>query len=110
MSWPRPPRIGEPSTTPRSPVTTGQWYNLSRMRLLAATSNRGKVRELARALAGLGFDVVDLEAAGAASLVAPEETGATFAENALLKAGYYHEATGLLTVADDSGLEVDVLG
>src|SRR5512138_1901677 len=80
------------------------------MRVLAATSNRGKVRELAAALAGAGFDVVDLEGAGAAGLAPPEETGATFVENALLKARFYHAATGLTTVADDSGLEVAVLG
>jgi XTP/dITP diphosphohydrolase len=64
---------------------------------------------LAEALAGLGVDVVDLEAAGAAGYPEPEETGATFEENALLKARYYRELTGLPTVADDSGLEVHVL-
>ena len=80
------------------------------MRLLAATSNRGKVCELADALAGLGFEVVDLTTAGAAESPAPEETGATFEENALVKAQYYHELTGLVAVADDSGLEVDLLG
>lgn len=42
-------------------------------------------------------------------LAEPEETGATFAENARLKALYYHRATGLLSVADDSGLEIDAL-
>ena len=80
------------------------------MRLLAATSNRGKVREIAAALAGLGFEVVDVNAAGAGDAPIPDETGTTFQENALLKARYYYELTGLLTVADDSGLEVDVLG
>jgi XTP/dITP diphosphohydrolase len=80
------------------------------MKLLAATTNAGKVRELADALAGLGFDVLDLEAAGAADAPAPDETGTTFEQNALLKARYYHELTGLLAVADDSGLEVAVLG
>ena len=77
--------------------------------LLIATGNRGKVRELAAALAGLGVDVIDLEAAGVGDRPAPEETGETFEENALLKARYYHELTGLATVADDSGLEVSVL-
>jgi XTP/dITP diphosphohydrolase len=80
------------------------------MRLLVATSNSGKVREIAAALGGLGFEVVGVAEAGAGAVPAPEETGTTFQENALLKARYYHELTGLLTVADDSGLEVDVLG
>jgi XTP/dITP diphosphohydrolase len=80
------------------------------MRLLAATSNAGKAREIAAALAGLGFEVVDVNEAGVGDAPVPEETGTTFHENALLKARYYHELTGLLTVADDSGLEVAVLG
>jgi XTP/dITP diphosphohydrolase len=80
------------------------------MKLLVATSNTGKVREMAEVLGGLGLEVVDLDAAGVASLPAPDETGSTFQENALLKARYYYEAAGLLTVADDSGLEVAILG
>ncbi len=48
-------------------------------------------------------------AAGSDPMPAPEETGDTFAENARLKALYYAQATGLLTVADDSGLEIDAL-
>jgi XTP/dITP diphosphohydrolase len=79
--------------------------------LLIATSNKGKVAEIASLLEGLeGLDcrVIGLEAL---PQVPPpvEETGATFAENALIKADYYHAATGLLTLADDSGLEVDAL-
>jgi XTP/dITP diphosphohydrolase len=80
------------------------------MRLLAATSNAGKAREIAAALAGLGLEVVDVNEAGVGDAPVPDETGTTFHENALLKARYYHELTGLLTVADDSGLEVDILG
>jgi non-canonical purine NTP pyrophosphatase (RdgB/HAM1 family) len=80
------------------------------MRLLAATTNRGKVRELAEALARLGFEVLDLHGAGTGDVPAPDETGTTFEENALLKARYYHGRTGLAVVADDSGLEVDALG
>lgn len=80
------------------------------MKLLVATSNRGKVRELAEALAGLDVEVVDLEGAGVGESPVPEEAGSTFEENALLKARYYHELTGLAAVADDSGLEVGVLG
>jgi XTP/dITP diphosphohydrolase len=78
-------------------------------KLLIATYNAGKVVELAELLAGLPCEVL-----GCADLPEPpplvEETGATFSANALLKAERYHAATGLLTLADDSGLEVDVLG
>lgn len=80
------------------------------MKLLVATTNRGKVRELAEALDGLGFEIVDLAGAGLDDQTAPKETGSTFAENALLKASYWFEASGLTTVADDSGLVVDILG
>jgi len=80
------------------------------MKMLVATTNQGKVRELAAALDGLGFEITDLEAAGLAARPAPDESGSTFEENALLKARAWYEASGMLTVADDSGLEVDVLG
>src|SRR5262245_38805020 len=77
--------------------------------LLIATSNNGKVAEIATLLQGLNCRVI-----GFSELpeVPPsvEETGATFAENALLKAEYHHSLTGLLTLADDSGLVVDALG
>jgi len=79
------------------------------LKLLIATTNRGKVDEIAGQLRGAGFEplgLADLETA----IEPPEETGETFAENALLKADYYHRRTGLLTMADDSGLEVDALG
>lgn len=59
-------------------------------------------------LDGAGYELVTLTDLGAAD--APEETGATFAENARLKARYYAARTGLLTVAEDSGLEVDAIG
>jgi len=78
------------------------------VRLLVATTNRNKVREI-RAL----LDVPSLELVGLdawPSLTAPEETGRTFEENARQKARYYASATGELTVAEDSGLEVDALG
>ncbi|MBO0727042.1 MAG: non-canonical purine NTP pyrophosphatase [Blastocatellia bacterium] len=76
--------------------------------LLIATSNKGKVAEIASLLEGLDCRVIGLDDL---SQVPPpvEETGTTFVENALLKADYYHSATGLLTLADDSGLEVDAL-
>lgn len=77
------------------------------MKLLVATTNAGKLREIAGILAGLPVELVSL--ADFPAIVEPEETGATFAENARLKALYYHQATGLPSVADDSGLEIAAL-
>src|SRR5262249_12305933 len=77
-------------------------------RLLVATTNRGKLREILRILAGLDLEIVTLD--DWPSLVPPEEHGATFDENARAKAMYYAHATGELTVAEDSGLEIDALG
>ncbi len=74
-------------------------------RLLLATTNRGKIAELQDML-GSAADVVSLADIGATSV---EETGTTFAENAELKARHGAEASGLVTVADDSGIEVDAL-
>src|SRR5207244_10476079 len=76
--------------------------------LLLATTNRGKLREIERLLAGVEFELVTL--ADWPRVVPPDEHGATFAENARAKALYYAAATGLLTVAEDSGLEIDALG
>jgi len=78
------------------------------MKLLVATTNEGKLREIRPLLADLPIELVTL--AGWPDLAAPEETGRTFAENARLKARYYGALTGLLTVAEDSGLEIDALG
>ena len=78
-------------------------------KLLIATTNKGKIAEIAALLADLPYEVVGLDAWPHA-LPEVEETGTTFAENALLKAEYYHAQTGWLTLADDSGLEVDALG
>jgi XTP/dITP diphosphohydrolase len=77
-------------------------------RLLVATTNRGKLREIRPLLAGLSLELVTLDAWPA--LPAPEETGRTFEENARSKARYYAKATGVVTVAEDSGLEIDALG
>ena len=77
------------------------------MRLLIASSNRGKLREIQAVLAGLPVDLVLPTDLGLALQV--EESGATYAENAALKARAYCQASGLLTLADDSGLEVDAL-
>ena len=77
------------------------------MRLLIATHNRGKLIEYRDLLAGLPFDLVTLDDVGIRDDIA--ETGATFAENARLKAVAGARQSGLLTLADDSGLEVDAL-
>ncbi|MHB0869041.1 MAG: RdgB/HAM1 family non-canonical purine NTP pyrophosphatase [Chloroflexota bacterium] len=77
-------------------------------RLLLSTNNPDKVREFTQILAGLPLEIVTPVQLGL-KLEVPE-TGATFAENAALKARAFHEATGLLSLSDDSGLEVDALG
>ncbi len=76
-------------------------------RLVLATTNNGKVVELRKLLKDLPYEVVGLPAYPGAPEV--EETGSTFAENAVLKAKAMAEYTGELTLADDSGLEVDAL-
>jgi len=75
--------------------------------LLVASHNRRKVVEIKPLLDGLGLEIGDLTQWP--DIPEIEETGATFAQNALLKARYYHEQTGLLVMADDSGLEVAAL-
>jgi XTP/dITP diphosphohydrolase len=77
-------------------------------RLLLATTNGNKVREIRQLLAGVALDLLTLD--GWPEVAAPEETGRTFAENARAKALYYAAATGELTVAEDSGLSIDALG
>ncbi len=76
-------------------------------RLLLGTGNRGKVRELARLLDGLGLEIVSL--ADFPEVPEVEEDGTTLLDNARKKAMAYAAATGLPTLADDSGLEVDAL-
>ena len=77
-------------------------------KLLVATHNQGKIREYRDLLADLPLAVTWLDEEQVTLEV--EETGATFGENACLKAATYANLTGLLTWADDSGLEVDALG
>ena len=77
-------------------------------RLVAATSNPGKLREIRQALARSGIEVVGLDALP--DLAPVEETGLTFEDNARLKAEAYSEHTDLPVLADDSGIEVDALG
>jgi XTP/dITP diphosphohydrolase len=75
--------------------------------LVIATANPGKLREFQALLSGLPFAPVAQATLG---IAAPEETGATFAENALIKARHAAVASGAAAIADDSGLEVDALG
>jgi len=75
--------------------------------LVLATRNSGKIKELEALLSGLGFAVLGLSAFPDIGEI--EETGATFTENALLKARAVAQATGLVALADDSGLAVDAL-
>ena len=78
------------------------------MKFVVATSNMGKLREMREILQKLGIETISQAEAGVEIDV--EETGATFYENALLKAEAVCRATGLPAVADDSGLMVDALG
>ena len=74
--------------------------------LLVATTNQGKVSELRELLPGIRL----LTPADAGVQLEVEETGRTFSENARLKACAYSEATGLRTIGEDSGIEIDALG
>ena len=74
---------------------------------MLATHNQGKIREFRDLLASIGADAVPAAQLG---LAAPEETGADFAANALLKARHCCSETGLPALADDSGLCIDALG
>jgi XTP/dITP diphosphohydrolase len=76
--------------------------------LLLGSSNPGKLREMRQLLAGMPYRVWGPADVGLRE--APEETGTTFMENAILKARHYSDRSRLLAVADDSGLSVDALG
>ena len=78
------------------------------MIICAASNNQGKLKELRRILERMGHTVKSLRELGID--IDPEETGTTFAENARIKAEAICRASGLATVADDSGLCVDALG
>src|SRR3954466_16269360 len=75
--------------------------------LLIATTNPGKLREIRGILSDVDVELVSLKDFPA--IAEPDETGATFAENARLKALYYAQQTGAIAVADDSGIEIDAL-
>jgi len=76
--------------------------------LLVATTNPGKLREIQRLMAGVTVRLASL--ADLPPIEEPEETGATFEDNARLKAFHYSARSGLWTVAEDSGLVIDALG
>ena len=75
-------------------------------KLVLATGNQGKVKEMSNLLADFGFDVVAQSDYNVSSVA---ETGTTFIENAIIKARHAAKETGLPAIADDSGLEVDYL-
>ena len=75
-------------------------------KLVVGTRNAGKIKEVQNGLAELPFEVKGLPAGNIPEV---EETGLTFAENAVIKARYYSSFTGEYCLADDSGLEVDFL-
>ncbi|MCI7693368.1 XTP/dITP diphosphatase [Veillonella caviae] len=76
-------------------------------RIVLATGNAGKIREFEQAFSHMNISCVPVKEI--CQVPEPEETGTTFMENALLKARYYSEQTGLPCLADDSGLVVDAL-
>lgn len=78
-----------------------------RKRLVIASDNAGKIREFRRLLEPFGFDVISMREAGFSGEIV--EDGDTFEENAHIKARTVFDATGLPTMADDSGLEIDFL-
>ncbi len=84
------------------------WEYRMQQTIVLATTNIGKIRELEKPLQAFGLRVVGLN--DFANIGDIEETGVTFAENALLKASTVAKALNLVAIADDSGLEVDALG
>jgi XTP/dITP diphosphohydrolase len=78
-------------------------------RVVVATSNRGKLQEIREILRPAPLELVSMDEYWN-SQVEIEETGSTFEENALIKAQFVYNKTGLWALADDSGLEVDALG
>ena len=76
--------------------------------LLLGTGNPGKVKEIVRILEDSSWSLSSLQEFE--QIESPEENGATYSENAILKARFYAKETGMFALADDSGLEVDALG
>ena len=81
----------------------------ARLKIVIATKNQGKVREMINAFQALPVELVSL-ADLAEKFQEPVEDGDTFAANSLIKAEYYCKQTGMACLADDSGLEVEALG
>ena len=81
--------------------------NAAAKEVVLASSNRNKLTEIDAVLDGFGLEVRPQSDFG---LQTPPENGAGFSENAMIKARYACERTGLAVIAEDSGLEVDVLG
>src|ERR1035437_7942992 len=79
-------------------------------RLLIATTNRAKLDEYRLILRGVGIELELVSLIELGISETPEETGATFAENALIKARFYFQRARMATLADDGGLEIDALG
>ena len=77
------------------------------MKVVLASNNANKLREMKAILSPLGWEILSQKEAGVH--VEPEETGTTFEENSRIKAQAVMEATGLPAIADDSGVEVDAL-
>lgn len=76
-------------------------------KLIFATSNEGKMKEIRQIMADSEYEVISLKEAGISAVI--DENGTTFEENAIIKAKAIAELTGELAMADDSGLEVDFL-
>lgn len=79
-------------------------------RLLIATTNPAKLAEYRLILRDIGIEIELVSLAELGISEAPEETGTTFAENALIKARFYFERARIATLADDGGLDIDALG
>ena len=78
------------------------------IKLLIATHNQGKLNEYAQLLSSTGIDLLSLDDIGVTEEV--DETGVSFRENSYLKAKEYSVLSGMITLSDDSGLQVDHLG
>jgi XTP/dITP diphosphohydrolase len=77
------------------------------MKILIGTTNKGKFKEISEVLSSLPIELITPDTLGITEV--PVETGENYEENALIKAKFYSEKSGLTTVAEDSGIEVDAL-